>query len=76
MLVSEILKGIDVENVDADLVMTLLKQEGCEELPIPGGIHLARSIIDNKLQKLLESHSSPSAQEQNYGEPDDSSPDE
>lgn len=75
-MLDEILKGIDVENVDADLVMTLLKQEGCEELPIPGGIHLARSIIDNKLQKLLESHSPPSAQEQNYGEPDDSSPDE
>ena len=32
--------------------MNLLRREGFEELPIPGGFHLARSLIDENLQQI------------------------
>jgi protein phosphatase 1B len=54
----EILKSSDNHGLDADYVMNMLRREGFEELPIPGGFHLARSLVDQKLQQL-EAHNPP-----------------
>lgn len=60
-IVLEILN--ETGNVDADIVTSMLKREGLEELPIPGGIHLARTLIDLKLQKMEEEHQHPQEDE-------------
>jgi protein phosphatase 1B len=54
----EILHSTDAHGLDADYVLNLLRREGFEELPIPGGFHLARSLVDEKLQQL-EAHNPP-----------------
>lgn len=61
--VLEILRATDSHGLDADYVMNLLRREGFEELPIPGGFHLARSLIDEKLQQLEANNPSDHAED-------------
>uniref|UniRef100_A0A7E4W0M6 PPM-type phosphatase domain-containing protein n=1 Tax=Panagrellus redivivus TaxID=6233 RepID=A0A7E4W0M6_PANRE len=47
-----IIRGLEPNQADADLVMSMLRREGFEELPLPGGLHLARTLVDLKLKRM------------------------
>lgn len=48
----DIIRGLEPNQADADLVMSMLRREGLEELPLPGGLHLARTLVDLKLKRI------------------------